>query len=88
MRNRNHEIQEEVVCDCCGFTEECMAPYITSVRVRCGTRRGGSVGSTGMSSGRSWARPLHRSRPRRRSTTTPALWHLALLHHAVVSGRE
>ncbi|KAL5198033.1 hypothetical protein ABZP36_001545 [Zizania latifolia] len=29
---------EEVACECCGFTEECTAPYIAGVRERYGGR--------------------------------------------------
>ncbi|XP_062187772.1 uncharacterized protein LOC133891093 [Phragmites australis] len=28
------EEEEEVACECCGFTEECTAPYIAGVRAR------------------------------------------------------
>ncbi|KAF8679307.1 hypothetical protein HU200_046090 [Digitaria exilis] len=30
--------EEEVACECCGFTEECTAPYIAGVRARYGGR--------------------------------------------------
>ncbi|XP_040382286.1 uncharacterized protein LOC121055017 [Oryza brachyantha] len=30
--------ETEVACDCCGFTEECTAPYIAGVRARYGGR--------------------------------------------------
>ncbi|XP_047062055.1 uncharacterized protein LOC124669482 [Lolium rigidum] len=30
--------EQEVACECCGFTEECTAPYIASVRARYGGR--------------------------------------------------
>ncbi|OEL21906.1 hypothetical protein BAE44_0017077 [Dichanthelium oligosanthes] len=30
--------EEEVACECCGFTEECTAPYIAAVRARYGGR--------------------------------------------------
>ncbi|XP_062188663.1 uncharacterized protein LOC133891957 [Phragmites australis] len=30
--------EEEVTCECCGFTEECTAPYIAMVRARYGGR--------------------------------------------------
>ena len=32
------EDEEEVACECCGFTEECTAPYIAGVRARYGGR--------------------------------------------------
>ncbi|XP_025799758.1 uncharacterized protein LOC112879631 [Panicum hallii] len=32
------EEEEEVACECCGFTEECTAPYIAGVRARYGGR--------------------------------------------------
>ena len=32
------EEEEEVACHCCGFTEECTAPYIAGVRARYGGR--------------------------------------------------
>ncbi|CAO1939464.1 unnamed protein product [Urochloa humidicola] len=32
------EEEEEVACECCGFTEECTAPYIAGVRSRYGGR--------------------------------------------------
>ncbi|GJN11048.1 hypothetical protein PR202_ga29208 [Eleusine coracana subsp. coracana] len=32
------EEEEEVACECCGFTEECTAPYIAGVRARFGGR--------------------------------------------------
>ncbi|CAN6184568.1 unnamed protein product [Urochloa humidicola] len=32
------EEEEEVACECCGFTEECTAPYIARVRSRYGGR--------------------------------------------------
>jgi hypothetical protein len=35
---REEEEEEEVACECCGFTEECTAPYISSVRARYGGR--------------------------------------------------
>ncbi|KAL6657609.1 hypothetical protein ACP70R_005389 [Stipagrostis hirtigluma subsp. patula] len=32
------EEEEKVACECCGFTEECTAPYIAGVRARYGGR--------------------------------------------------
>jgi hypothetical protein len=37
-REAADEEEEEVACDCCGFTEECTAPYIAGVRARYGGR--------------------------------------------------
>ncbi|CAN6168780.1 unnamed protein product [Urochloa humidicola] len=60
------EEEEEVACECCGFTEECTAPYIARVRSRYGGRWicglcGDAVGEE-----------LGRASPPRRSTATPA----------------
>uniref|UniRef100_A0ACD5XM60 Uncharacterized protein n=1 Tax=Avena sativa TaxID=4498 RepID=A0ACD5XM60_AVESA len=34
----DREEEEVVACECCGFTEECTAPYISVVRARYGDR--------------------------------------------------
>jgi hypothetical protein len=38
MMEREAVGAEEVACDCCGFTEECTAPYTAGVRARYGGR--------------------------------------------------
>ncbi|KAM0922269.1 hypothetical protein ACQ4PT_006225 [Festuca glaucescens] len=35
---RPDDEEEDVACECCGFTEECTAPYIAGVRARYGGR--------------------------------------------------
>ncbi|XP_047061826.1 uncharacterized protein LOC124669204 [Lolium rigidum] len=37
-RPAEDEEEQEVACECCGFTEECTAPYIAGVRARYGGR--------------------------------------------------
>jgi hypothetical protein len=38
VEGAEEEEEEEVACECCGFTEECTAPYIAGVRARYGGR--------------------------------------------------
>ncbi|KAF7007573.1 hypothetical protein CFC21_022501 [Triticum aestivum] len=38
VQAREEQEEEEVACECCGFTEECTAPYIAGVRARYGGR--------------------------------------------------